>query len=302
MTTAGKIHLYTFWNPNVYPDTIEEHVQTWARELAVKWIILYDDQTWLVENGKSLNLRALLPGNMIFKGILGNKEVRRINDQAKKGETLLFIQCLNIFHKPLYVGKVKQVEIIGKSGMERSDSLIPAYYHDVIAERNLRPHCAITLTDMMEVKLLELCNLIPVAEFQSDKFPFPYPMLVTQREPKLLFENVIPQKFDKLEIIHEHEPVSRKTCWYVKQPKSLDSKKPLTLGKKEVDILRYFEGDESQIIKAVSIAKKIKKDSQYVQNLVSRINKKFKMHYNRNLIKHGGGKCNLLANKIIISQ
>lgn len=308
MTTSGKVHLYTVWNPNVYPNTIEEHVQTWASELAVKWIILYDDQTWLVEKGKSLDLRALLHGNMIFKGALGDKDVHRINNQAKKDETLLFMQCLNIFHKPLYVGKVKQVEIIGRDGIERSDHLIPAYYHDVITERNLRPHYSITLTNMMEVNLLELCNLIPVAEFKSEKFAFPYPMIVTQRVPKLLFENVTPQKFDKIEIVYEREPVSKKTCWYVKQPKRLNSEKPLTLGKKEVDLLECFKGNESDIVKAAAIVKKInEKDKMKITNLkvqdrISKINNKFKTHYGRDLIKLGRGEYNLLANKIIIAK
>lgn len=300
MSTAGKTHLYTFWNPNLYADTIEDHIRTLARECVVKWVILYDDQTWLAEKGKPINLRALLNGNTIFMGSLGDKEVRRINDQAKEDETLLFMQCLNIFQKPLYVGKVKRMEIIRKTGIDLSDALIPDYYRDIIAERRLRPHYSITLTDIKEAALEDICNLIPEAKFQSKKFPFPYPVLVTQRKPKSLFERNIPYKIDELEIAYEREPVTNRTCWYVKRPKSVNCEKPLTLGKREMDLIKCFKGQKALVANVRAIAREINIKIQNVQNRVTSLNKKFAQHYGRGLIELGRGRYLLQTVKINI--
>jgi hypothetical protein len=82
MSAAGKIHIYTFWNPNLCAETIEAHSRVISRETAVKWIVLNDDQTWVAEIGKAVN-----SGNNICQSChsreSGNPELDWMPDQVR---------------------------------------------------------------------------------------------------------------------------------------------------------------------------------------------------------------------------
>jgi hypothetical protein len=273
----------------------------------------------VAELGKPINLRAFMPGNLIFMGVFGNEEVRRINAQVKDGyETILYMHSLDPFQKP-YVGNIDRVEIIDE--IKENDPLIPDYYFRVIEDRSLRPHYSITLTGIDEATSLELRDVIPLVQSLPSKYHFPYPMLVSQRLTVTFFDHDTP-KIGEIEAVYGREPVSGRRCWYLKQPEGRKPEKPLTLGEREIALLKCFKDEKSGIYVA-SIVKKIYESrrknpksksknvgrggTQYIQDLVSKINKKFKGRYERDLIKNirAGGmkkKYFLQVSKIIFTD
>ena len=169
MSPLGKVHLYTIWNPALSDETIEEHIRTLINESFVKWLILYDDE-------------------IAFKDTLNSETINRLNKQAEKKETLLFIQCLNIFFKSLYVGRFEKIEKIPAKNIDRDDPFIPDYYRTgKPSGKKLQAYYAITLSDIREIDLNEIPNLVPSERFKSAKFNFPFPCLVHQRKPKVEF-------------------------------------------------------------------------------------------------------------------
>jgi hypothetical protein len=193
------------------------------------------------------------------------------------------MQCLNIFHKPLYVGKIDKVERVKDNILPANDPLIPLYYYEVISGNDLKVGYAVTLTDMREIKLSEVSNLIPVAEFGSMKYPFAYPFLVHQKQPRAFFNKPVVDTIDKIEI----KVNSRLKGGLVIKP---HQGKELRLSDRELELIQFIFDLEAKSIRVTKIAKHFKKDGQYVQSLVSRTNKKFKKHFGRSLIKLGGGK------------
>jgi len=275
--------------------TIDAHIRVLNIKRAVKWIALYDDETLVAEVNKPINSKAPMDSNLIFKGIFGDEQVQRINVQVKDGyETLLYIHSLGVFHTP-YVGKVKHVEIIER--INQADPLILPYYFKVIKDKKLRPHYSVTLTGIKEARSLELRDIVPSKKFRSGKFPYPYPMLVSQRLPVTFFDHDTPQ-IGELEIVYGPVPGLERKSWYVKKTGVGGS---LTLGKKQVDLLRCFESNTSgitlaSIVKKIYQSRRIKKEApnknassagaQYVHDLVSKVNKKFQNHFERVLIKN----------------
>jgi hypothetical protein len=151
------IHLYTIWNPKRCPSTIDEHLRVLRNQGAVKWLVLYDEKT-----------------EKDYKDILTNQDITRINDQSKNQETILFIQCLNIFHSKIYAGRVKSIEKVTKNHFE-DDLLIPKYYAEEAEKHSLIAHYLIELSDLKSLDLEEILNLIPDPEFKSEKFNYPFP-------------------------------------------------------------------------------------------------------------------------------
>jgi hypothetical protein len=263
----GNIHLYTIWNPALSDQTIEEHIRTLINEAFVKWLILYDDE-------------------IAFKDTLNSKNINRLNKQAENRETLLFIQCLNIFYKSLYVGRVEKIEKIHAKNIVRNDQLIPDYYKtERLSDKKLQAYYSIILSDIRKIDLNEIPNLVPSESFKSAKFNFPFPCLVAQKKPRLFFKKPGIDKFDKIEIVYEYDEDLKKTRWFVKKPKSVLQKKPLTLGKRELQLLRIFEDRHPSGLRLTTILKELKITNERGYNLISTINRKFhKKHYRKPLI------------------
>jgi len=289
---VGKIHLYTVWNPNLHNLTIHEHISVINREAVVKWLVLYDENTYVIEKGQPSNFQAFFVGNMIFRSMLNDKDIKKLNAQAKKSETLLFIQCMNIFHGPLHAGKIIKIEKLSGSAIDKYDPLIPEFYYDVFAEKKLSAYYAITLSHIKKINYSEIENLRPEPTFQSQKHQFPYPFIVTQIEPKLLFENTVKSKIDILEIVFDRH-------YFIKRPLRTPAVK---LSNTEIRLITCFAGKEISMKSADTLAKKLKFNIDYIYNIISKLNSKFIENYDRKLFESNRGKYEINARQIICSR
>lgn len=279
----GNRHLYTIWNPTLFEGTLDEHVRVLINECLVKWLILYDI-------------------DITFKNTLDDNIIKKINKQAKRIETLLYIQCLNIFYNPLWVGKVERIEKIKDKTIDEHDPLIPEYYQTVISDKELEVYYSVTLSDLRETKLDKILNLIPSKKFQSQKFYFPFPCLVYQKKFETFFQTPSIDKFNKIEIVYEYHKLLKEKRWFVKKPVSFKKLSPLTIGNEALNLIELFS-EKPHSGKAVNtIMKKLNKNKSNIQNYISTINRKFLDHYGKKIIKLESGNYKLKANKIIIRK
>jgi hypothetical protein len=283
MGSISDIHLYTIWNPNLDGDTLGCHEKVCAKERRVKWIILYDRET-------------------DFENTITSIDIERINADVSHRPIYLFIQCLNIFYKPFTVGKIEKVEVLENFVLPPSDKLIPRYYYEQAAERDLKAHYAITLSDLKSIPLGEITDIKPAEDFRSGKFNFPYPCIVYLTNQKDYFDEVQDSKFYIVEIVYENHIDLKKKCWFMKKPSPIKDVRVPTFGKKEIELLRLLVGkDKITAVKIRSLTKKMGNDTNYIYNIKSRINRKCKKAFSKNLISKKSSAYILNADKVVIS-
>jgi hypothetical protein len=262
----------------------------------VKWLILYDEKS-----------------EEDYKEILSSKDIETINTQAANDETVLFIQCLNIFHSGLFAGKIEEIkkEELTKEEIEK-DPYIPKYYLKSICNEKLKVHYQITLSELEPVKLKQILNLTSPKEFRSEKFNYPFPCIVYQKESRRVCKGT--GKFNCIVITYGIPEGKDRNCWYVKIPERINSDGPLTLGIKEVAFIELFENEESIMITTIKkqlrkrYQKKIPKglkencnDYNYLHRIRWRINDKFSNAYKgKILFKSDSGKFVRQASKLKI--
>jgi hypothetical protein len=284
MNPLGKVHLYTIWNPALSEQTIEEHIRTLTNEGFVKWLILYDDE-------------------IAFKDTLNSETIRRLNLQVEKKETLLFIQCLNIFFKSLYVARIEKIEKIPAKNIDRNDQFIPEYYRTArILLKKLQAYYAITLSDIREIGLDEIPNLVPSVPFKSAKFNYPFPCLIRQKNPRSFFEKPGIDEFNKIEIVHEYIKGLKKKRCIVIRPKSVFNKEPLNLEPREFQFLKLLAQRHPAGAKLITISKELGIKIQNVYNLKSKIDRLFKNYYGKPLMLSAGGTYKLKTSNIYIKE
>lgn len=280
MVKKSKRHLYTIWNPKHDQKTIIEHRKVLDDHDEVKWLVLYDKET-----------------EKNYRDTLSDKIIEKINEEAKKEETVLFIQCLNIFKEPLWIGRIKTVERISKTKIDHHDPNIPQYYHEALSKFDLEVSYSITLCDLDETELDKILDLKPAPKFQSAKFNYPFPCVVYQSPYQKFFE--IPPGASVVIVKSKRE----KTKWYVKRPKNYDRKKQLSFSKYDIALLRLFTRTKSMTAENVAlnliesynksqitppnslISNKMSDRKGYVYNRIKRINDKFSNYYKNKQLK-----------------
>jgi len=283
-------HLFTIWNPKINPKTIEDHRWVLAERPQVNWLILSD------------------PKSKGFITKLSNDFIEKINRQAKKQETLLFLLCLNIFRDDsLYVGKIQRIRKIINNDIDLKDEYLPSYYRKSIKKKGLKVHYEVVLNDMKIIGIHQTRNLMLRDDFVSKKFNFPFPCKVMQKKEKIIFKKENVEKRPSIRIIHDYNEKERRRCYFVIEPKSTNLDKPLTLSKKQVICLRQFINNpsgEPRSITPRTISKQldceskndvIDKEYHSAHQCVYSINKKFEEHYSTRLISHKRGCYHLKA-------
>jgi hypothetical protein len=220
-------HLFTIWHPKRNPDTIDDHIKVLVNNGRVKWLTLYDCDDFDKEE---------------FRAILTDKQIKEINNQAQGTETLLFMQCLNIFHFPLYAGLIDSIERVDDTMTQDDDPLIPSYYKKVISAENLKPCYAVTLVAIDEVELKEVLNLIPDPQFKSAKFNFPFPCIVFQRNVHSIFEG--PKgSFKLVRIESRAKGLQNLREYFVTVPRS-----EIKLTQDEVDLIAFLADEDGGVV------------------------------------------------------
>jgi hypothetical protein len=296
MSTGKRRHLYTIWNPKHCATTIDEHINVLGQMCFVKWLILYDEKS-----------------EEDYKEILSIEDIKAINIQAANDEIFLFIQCLNIFHCGLFAGKVEKIkkEELTKEEIKK-DPYIPKYYLESISNEKLKVHYQITLSELEPVDIKQVLNLTTPKKFRSEKFNYPFPCIVYQKESRRVIK--VTGKFKRIVIAYGIPEGKKRNSWYVKIPERGNSDEPLTLGKKEVAFIELFENEESIMI--TTIKKQLRKlyqkkiprglkencnDYNYLHRIRWRINEKFRNAYKcKILFKSDSGKFVRQANKLKI--
>ena len=279
-------HLYTIWNPKHEADTIGAHRKLIRKQGFVKWLILYDEKS----------------GDE-YKEILSNDDIEKINAQAREKETVLYIQCLNIFHSPLYAGRIVEVGREVELSSIAQDPQVPSYYKDAMEQQNLRAFYSIKLCHLKQIDLDVILNLDPDATFRSEKFNYPFPCPVIQKKPRLLFTE--DEEFENLVINHGYLEEHGGSTYYVESPLSKTGR-TLTLGKIETALISLFQDNRRKAAK--SILKELNEstgtdiDGKTLTAKIGQINKKFKECYSGRKLFVSSGKSTKSGTKYMIQS
>jgi hypothetical protein len=267
MSPGKKTHLYTIWNPKHCPSTIDEHCLVLGEKGFVKWLIFYDKKA-----------------EREYRNILSDSDIDKINKQAEKSETILFIQCLNIFHEKIYAGKIVGIEKQIKAGL-KDDPYIPSYYYETISI-GLRAHYFIKLSMLEPTDLEEILNLKPSKGFRSERFNFPFPCKVYQKETREILNLIVGRKFKQVVLARESIKDKTTTRLIVKDPQSFNYETPLTLGSKEFELIKLFENRSQMVIgKMAKEYKKIYQDKSGIVRLIKSVNGRYIIKTDNLIIK-----------------
>lgn len=225
-------HLYTVWDPRICPDFIDALLGVLSEYVTVKLPVIADTHAKVIQ--------IELPPNIN----------RKINKQVSETETVLIVQCLNIFdNNALYAGKVNRIETIDDKVGDIDDILMPQM---TINNNN----------DLLITSLISLSELIPISldvlnqfcivksEALFNQIYFSYPMIIRKRSEKFkLFEKHVPSPFKTISITRTNKSSDKAPRYSLTQPPITKSRKKLSIGPREVLLLRAIneKGKESTI-------------------------------------------------------
>jgi hypothetical protein len=250
MSPGKKTHLYTIWNPKHCSSTIDEHCLVLGEKGFVKWLIFYDKKA-----------------EREYRNILSDSDIDKINKQAEKSETILFIQCLNIFHEKIYAGKIVGIEKQIKAGL-KDDPYIPSYYYETISI-GLRAHYFIKLSMLEPTDLEEILNLKPSKGFRSERT-----RLIVKDPQSFNYETPLTLGSKEFELI-----------------KLFENRSQMVIGKMAKEYKKIYQ-DKSGIVPAMKPG--------FFHTKVGQINDKFRKHYGMRLIKSVNGRYIIKTDNLII--
>ena len=170
--TSQLSHLYTIWRYDHNPDTIIDHKEKLREHGQVRWLILCgrDDKN-------------------LFEESLPKEELEKIRSQAKEKETVLYIQCLELFREQLYAGLIDDIEVTTDGSVKFDDPLLPEYYMSLIKDDtiNLNVICSILLTKLEPVVADEVFNLIEREKYIPKKHSYNMTRIVSQYHSRSVF-------------------------------------------------------------------------------------------------------------------
>lgn len=144
MSMNQPSHLYTIWRYDHNPDTIIDHKEILGDQGPVKWLVLYSDKD-----------------KKNFEQSLSKDRITKINDQITENvETVLYIQCLELFRSQIYAGLIKNIDFKPHRKIIK-DKYVPKYYELLLKDPNLNVLCSISLSKLFPIDAEEIFNLIP---------------------------------------------------------------------------------------------------------------------------------------------
>ncbi|HOD79102.1 MAG TPA: hypothetical protein PLB95_05630 [Syntrophales bacterium] len=172
MKTSQLSHLYTIWRYDHNPATIIDHKEVLRKKEYVKWLVLC-----------GANDRQL------FEKSLPKEEVEKISKQANKKETVLYIQCLELFREQLFAGLIKKIHW-GMTGPIEEDDLVPDYYKSLLQNKVLKLEviCSVLLTNLEPINSEEAFNLIDNNAGIPPKSSYNITRIVSQVETHSIFD------------------------------------------------------------------------------------------------------------------
>ena len=171
MGTSQLSHLYTIWRYDHNRDTIVDHKEILRKYGHVKWLILCGRED-----------------RELFEKSLPQQELERINKQAKKVDTFLYIQCLELFREQLYAGLIDEIT---DGSVNLNDKLLPSYYESLLNNNALELEviCSILLTKLEPIDAEEVYNLIENKAGIPQKLTYNITKIVSQDHIHPLFNN-----------------------------------------------------------------------------------------------------------------
>ena len=165
MQASCSINLYCIYHPRFSLRSVDEHIKTILRHGKANWLILRDEET---------------PQQMLTAA-----EISAINDKATRSTARLFIRCLDEFcDSAFYCGNIIKIEATTKAKLDRHDPLLPQYYEQVFHNDTLHVDYSILLSRICTIDPKQFMNLVPKKEFQSNKYRYPFPMIVYNKDSK----------------------------------------------------------------------------------------------------------------------
>ena len=171
METSQLLHLYTIWRYDHNKDTIKDHKEILGEKKHVKWLILCGKED-----------------RPLFEKSLPKDKLERINKQAKKEETILYIQCLELFKEKLYAGLIEEIT---DGSEDFDDEFLPAYYKDLLNNNvsQLEVLCSILLKKLEPINANEVYNLIEIRAGIPPRSGYNITRIVTQDHSHPIFNN-----------------------------------------------------------------------------------------------------------------
>lgn len=170
--TSQLLHLYTIWRYDHNRDTIEDHKEILRGKGHVQWLIFCGKED-----------------RPLFEKSLPKKELERISKQAKRGEeTVLYIQCLELFREQLYAGLIEEINY-GSESLKYE--FMPGYYKELLngETRKLEVLCSISLTKLEPIDANEVYNLIEIRAGIPHKLGYNITKIVSQDDIHPIFNN-----------------------------------------------------------------------------------------------------------------
>ena len=290
-------HLYTVWDPRICPDFIDALLGVLSEFGTVKLPVIADDQAKVIPIG------------------LDPRDNSKINKQVSEEETVLIVQCLNIFdNNALYAGRVSGVETIGDEVGKIDDIFMPQMTINNCSNDFLVT-CLISLSELIPIPL-DVLKQFCVAKSEAiyNQIYFSYPIIIRKRSEKFkLFDRHDPSPFNTISITKTNKSSDKEPRYILIKPIAPNIGKSLSIGLREVLLLKVlYEKRRGLTINTVvnkmneittrrGISRNINTNNIY--KIKQRVNDKFKANFKKEIVlKLNGSKYKLNAKNLIIDE